>query len=220
MTLSRKSKEAIKTALAMTIAYGIALQMGWENPKWAGFAVAFVSLATLGQSLNKGAMRMLGTLVAAVVALMIIALSAQDRWLFMLFLSAWVGFCTYMMGGPKRQYFWNVCGFVCVIICLDAGPDSINAFETAMVRTEETGLGILVYSLVAVLIWPSISSADFDAAAVKLASTQHRQCRSYLSLMKGEGSSKEAQSLRSQEIHEQSRFSDEGRGEFQGGPVP
>jgi uncharacterized membrane protein YccC len=206
MTLSRKSKEAIKTALAMTIAYGIALQMGWENPKWAGFAVAFVSLATLGQSLNKGAMRMLGTLVAAVVALMIIALSAQDRWLFMLFLSAWVGFCTYMMGGPKRQYFWNVCGFVCVIICLDAGPDSINAFETAMVRTEETGLGILVYSLVAVLIWPSISSADFDAAAVKLASTQHRQCRSYLSLMKGEGSSKEAQSLRSQEIHEQSRF--------------
>jgi len=31
MTLSRKAKEAIKTALAMTIAYGIALQMNWDK---------------------------------------------------------------------------------------------------------------------------------------------------------------------------------------------
>ena len=35
MILSRKAKEAIKTALAITIAYGIALQMGWYKPMWA-----------------------------------------------------------------------------------------------------------------------------------------------------------------------------------------
>jgi uncharacterized membrane protein YccC len=45
MIISRKAKEAIKTALAMTIAYGIALSMNWDKPLWAGFAVAFVSLA-------------------------------------------------------------------------------------------------------------------------------------------------------------------------------
>lgn len=66
MILSKKAKEAIKTALAMTIAYGIALQMDWEKPMWAGFAVAFISLATVGQSVNQGIMRMLGTLLAAV----------------------------------------------------------------------------------------------------------------------------------------------------------
>jgi uncharacterized membrane protein YccC len=43
MKLSTRSKEAIKTALAMTIAYGIALSMDWDRPYWAGFAVAFVS---------------------------------------------------------------------------------------------------------------------------------------------------------------------------------
>ena len=35
-----RAKEAIKLGLAMVIAYGIALGMGWLNPYWAAFAVA------------------------------------------------------------------------------------------------------------------------------------------------------------------------------------
>ena len=206
LTLSTRTKEAIKTALAMTIAYGIALYMDWEKPHWAGFAVAFTSLATVGQSLNKSALRMLGTLVTTVVALTFIALFAQDRWLFMLFLSAYVGFCTYMMAGKKHQYFWHVCGFVCVIICMDAGPNSIKAFEIAILRAQETGLGILVYSLVSILLWPISSRTDFEAAAGKLASTQKQLYRSYLDLMSGQGEAGEAQAMRAQEVQEQTRF--------------
>ena len=52
MNMSRRAKDSIKTALAMTIAYGIALSMDWDNPYWAGFAVAFVSLSTIGMSMN------------------------------------------------------------------------------------------------------------------------------------------------------------------------
>jgi uncharacterized membrane protein YccC len=84
--------------------YGIALQMGWETPHWAGFAVAMISLSTAGQSLNKGVMRILGTLVAAYVALTLIALFPQERWLLMLSLSLYVGFCTYMLTGKRWQY--------------------------------------------------------------------------------------------------------------------
>ena len=46
--LSVRFIEAFKTALAMTIVYGIALSMDWDRPHWAGFAMAFVSLATMG----------------------------------------------------------------------------------------------------------------------------------------------------------------------------
>ena len=207
MILSRRTKESIKTALAMTIAYGIALQMDWDKPYWAGFAVAFVSLATIGQSLNKAALRMFGTLLGMVVALTFIALFAQDRWPFILFLSIWVGLCTYMMGGAKHPYFWHVGGFVCVIICMDAGPDSVNAFEIAILRAQETGLGILVYSLISIFLWPSSSRADFEAAVGKLASTQHQLYRAYRALMNGKGNAKEAQSLHVQAIQEKSRFS-------------
>jgi uncharacterized membrane protein YccC len=206
ISLSTRTKEAIKTGLAMTIAYGIALSMDWDRPYWAGFAVAMISLATVGRSLNKAALRMLGTLVTTVVALTLIALFAQDRWLFMLFLSTYVGFCTYMMGGAKHQYFWHVCGFVCAVICMDAGPDPINAFETAALRAQETGLGILVYSLISIFIWPITSRADFETAACKLASTQKQLYRSYLDLMSGQREAGEAQVLRAQEVQEQTRF--------------
>jgi uncharacterized membrane protein YccC len=210
MILSRKAKEAIKTALAMTIAYGIAygiaLSMDWGNPMWAGFAVAFVSLATVGQSLNKAALRMLGTLVAVVLALALIALFAQERWLFILFVAAWVGLCTYMMSGQKFQYFWHVSAFVTVIICFDAGPDSVNAFSIATLRGQETGLGILVYGLVAVLLWPSDSRADFEVAVAKFASTQHQLYRVYYDLMQGKTDGVDVHSLRSSAIQEQPRF--------------
>lgn len=47
MNLSLNFKESFKTALALTIAIGIALAMNWEKPYWAGFTVAFCSLATV-----------------------------------------------------------------------------------------------------------------------------------------------------------------------------
>ena len=86
--------------------------MDWDRPYWAGFAVAFVSLATIGQSLNKAALRMFGTLLAVAVSLTLIALFAQERWAFILFLSACTGFCAYMMSGSRHQYFWKACGFI------------------------------------------------------------------------------------------------------------
>ncbi len=50
MVLSDRFKYSFKVALAMVLAYGIALSMNWEKPMWAGFAVAFISLATVGKT--------------------------------------------------------------------------------------------------------------------------------------------------------------------------
>lgn len=205
MTFATKAKEPFKVALAMVIAYAIALSMDWDNPYWAGFAVAFVSLSTVGQSFNKAAMRMFGTLAAAFFALTLIGLFPQDRWLFMLSLSLYVGFCTYMMTGPKLQYFWNVCGFVCVIICMGGGADPVNAFATAVIRAQETGLGILVYSLVSLLLWPVSSRADFFAVGQKLAADQRLLFQACCSELQGE-STGEVTKLKGQVLQTQTRF--------------
>lgn len=204
IAIPEKAKEPLKIALSVVIAYGIALQMDWDNPYWAGFAVAFCSLSTVGQSFNKAAMRMFGTLVAAFFALTLIALFPQDRWLFMLALSIYVGFCTYMMGGAKRQYFWNVCGFVCVIICMGAGADPVNAFQTAVVRSKETGLGILVFSLMSMLLWPTSSRSGFFAAISSLATGQRQLFHSCLSEIEG-GEGGDVAKLRGQVLQAQAQ---------------
>ena len=114
--------------------------------------VAMISLPTAGQSLNKGAMRMLGTLVALTAALAFIAWFAQDRWWFISVLSVHMGFCTYMAAGNKRQYFWFCCAFVCLVICAHAAGDLANAFDVAVLRVQQTGMGILVYTLVSIFL--------------------------------------------------------------------
>jgi uncharacterized membrane protein YccC len=200
--ISTRAKEAIKTGLAMVIAYGISLGMGWDNPYWAGFAVAVISLSTAGQSLNKGAMRMLGTLVAAVAALSFIAGFAQDRWWVIGLLSVYIGCCTYMIAGNKRQYFWFCCAFVCLVICAHAAGDPTNAFEVAVLRAQQTGMGILVYTLVSVFLWPTSSKGMLEEGTRKLFATQATIYRSYRDLLNGHGTAEASRSLRMQEVQE------------------
>src|SRR5215467_1657428 len=105
---SDRVKTAIKTAVAMVLAYGIALSMDWDKPYWAGFAVAFCALSTTGESLNKGLLRLCGTLLGGLAALTLISLFPQDRWLFLTCMSVFTGFCIFMMLGRSRGYFWQV----------------------------------------------------------------------------------------------------------------
>jgi uncharacterized membrane protein YccC len=204
--LSTRTKEAVKTGLAMAISFGIALQLGWEKPSWAGMAVAMISLSTAGQSLNKGAMRMLGTLVGLGAALTFLALFSQDRWLFLVVVSLYVGFCTYMLTGKKLVYFWFVSAFVCMLISIQGGADSQNAFYTALTRGRETGLGILIYSLVSIFLWPQSSATQLNDVSRKLITTQMQLYRAYCGLMTGESAGKDYRSLRLQHIQLLTQF--------------
>lgn len=192
--------------MAMSIAYGLALSWGWEKPMWAGFVVAFCSLATIGQSFTKAALRMSGTLLGAGASLLFVALFPQERWLFMGILSVFIGVCTYMMAGPKNPYFWNVAGLVSVIVCMDTGPDPTNAFSMAVLRAEETGLGILVYSVVALLLWPASSRSVF-VDSVHAQAEAHRQlliaCFERITQPEAEN---EVPSLKAQVLQGQTRF--------------
>ena len=206
MILSHNTKESIKTALAMTLAYGISLQLNWDRPYWAGFAIAFISLNTIGQSLNKAALRMAGTVMAAIVALTLIALFAQQRWLFILSLSIWFSGCTYMMMGKKYSYFWHVGAFVSLILCADGGFYPEQAFLTAMLRLQQTGLGILVYSLVAVLLWPNNSRKACEACALDLLKTQQKLFKISVTRGPGDQDKAAAQSLHTQETAQIKKF--------------
>ena len=200
INLSTRTKQAVKIGLSVVIAMGIALSMDWEKPYWAGFAVAMISLDTNGKSLNKGAMRMLGTLVGIMFAWMFIDWFGQQRFAFMAMLSLYVGFCTYMMMGKKHQYFWFVSGFVCMIIAVDSS-NSATPFQISVERFLETGMGILVYSLVNALLWPRGSRGALEDASRRLSRAQGQLYRAYRRLMCGEGSSlKDSRQWRIQEL--------------------
>lgn len=165
-----KFKEAIKTGLAFALVFGIAMQFGWMNPYWAGWAVAVIALPTLGASIRKGAQRVIGTIIACLAALAIQALAPQERWTFLLLTSTWVfGMGYLMLSRPKTQYLWVMALYVCLVIVMPNSDSSVDMFENAVFRTAETAMGVVVYTLIAVFIWPLTNLGAIKRSSAELA---------------------------------------------------
>jgi uncharacterized membrane protein YccC len=199
ISLSIRAKEAIKTGLAMVTVFGIAFLFGWDKPEWAGLAVAMVSLPGIGQSLNKGTRRIAGTLLGAMAGLLYLGLFPQDRWWLLACYSLHLAVCVYMLTGKKNQYFWHVTSFVALTVIVNTSGTSEGAFGIAMARLEENAMGILVYTLIAVFLWPRNSMGQLEETSRELFAIQGRLYRTYRELMAGRGTAEEVRSLRMQE---------------------
>jgi len=148
-----RAREAIKVGLAMTVAFYLPLRFEWMSASWPAISVALISLPTAGQSLQKGLLRIGGTLLAFVASLFVLGLFTQQRWAFLLAFSLYLAFVTYKMTGRNGQYFWFCAAFVAMMIAT-AGPGDGNAFEFAAYRTMETIAGVAIWTVISVLLWP------------------------------------------------------------------
>src|SRR5438477_5260470 len=81
---------------SVTLALYVAFWLELDNPFWAGTSAAIVCLPQLGASLRKGWFRMIGTLVGAVVCVVLVACFPQDRILFLGFLALWAAACAFV----------------------------------------------------------------------------------------------------------------------------
>jgi len=171
--LSPKAKEAIKVALAYCIVNIIALKLDWMNPYWAGFAVAQIALFPGGQSLRMGGLRIVGVILAMFACLLIYTIAPQDRWMFISLAAMWMMFTTYMMiKDQKHSYLWNVAGFAAVAMWAIVADTSVDVFHAALYRAIETIMGIVVYTLVTVFIWPDSNVSTLKKLSVGLTSAQ------------------------------------------------
>ncbi len=174
-TLSRKAKEAIKVGLAFAIAYLIALKVGWLSPFWAVLTVGQVALFPNAQSLHNGALRILALVPAILAATLIFMVAAQDRWLFAFLSVLWMMLATYLMiKDQKRSYMWNVAGFVTFIFLTTTFTTSGDLFNQMAARALDTTMGIVVYTLISVFIWPDSNIGTLKKTAISLTAVQSK----------------------------------------------
>jgi len=168
--VSDRTRVALQTGVAMVLAYGVALAMDWHKPYWAGLAVALCALGSVGESLHKGMQRVLGTLVALVMSFVVLSLFIQDRWLFLLAGSLWTVFCSYLSMTSARSYFWIVAGFSLPLLTIGGGGMPVQTFDVVVLRAQQTLLGVLSFTLVAVLLLPVSSGRLLATRTAELVS--------------------------------------------------
>src|SRR5262249_60269277 len=81
----------------------IAFWLELSEPFWAGTSAAIVCQPHLGASLRKGWYRLIGTLVGAVMSVLLTACFPQDRGLFLAGVASWGAACAF--SAPPLPHF-------------------------------------------------------------------------------------------------------------------
>ncbi|ALR18568.1 FUSC family protein [Vibrio natriegens] len=160
--LNASSKEAIKVALSIVIALSLALWFQWEKPYWAAIAVVVMALnESYAHSIHKGHNRVWGTLVGIAYALFLIGTFPQDPFLFLSFLTMFLGLCIFMSSDEKYGYIFSMAFTVCSIVACMGQFDDQTIFHFAILRLQETVLGVITFSVVYRIVWPINTEQNF-----------------------------------------------------------
>lgn len=174
MQQAQKSRllTAFLSALSITVSFGLAFYWNLDKPFWAGFSAMVVSLSTIGQSVQKGVLRMVGTVAGAVAGLFLLALWGQERWPLLVMLGIYILIMVFwLLRSRQSSYFFYTSAIVAVLIVVQS-RGGLPPFQLAVARLEETLLGIAVYTVLALIFWPR-SSLDVLAGGVFALTAQH-----------------------------------------------
>jgi uncharacterized membrane protein YccC len=149
---------AAKTTAAGLFALLVAFTFNLDQPYWALLTVFIVSQPQQsGLVLAKSFYRIIGTVIGAAVALLLVGLCAQERVLFLGGLALWIGLCTFGSQYARNwaAYSFVLSGYTVAIVGIPGALDAGNAFIIAVGRVTEISLGIIVAATVSYVVFPS-----------------------------------------------------------------
>ncbi|SNR80474.1 Uncharacterized membrane protein YccC [Methylobacillus rhizosphaerae] len=145
-----------KVLLACMLALWVSLKFDLEQPRTALLTVAIVMQARTSMVLAKSYYRLIGTLVGIIISVLLIALFAQERILFLLSMALWISFCTAgsIVFRHHQSYAFVLAGYTLCIVGLPATLNPDQTFNIAMTRLSEIMVGLASASLVSALVFP------------------------------------------------------------------
>lgn len=154
---------AFKTSLAAVIAMGLAMAFGWDKPYWAGISSIVATLPYVGASLEKGTMRLIGTVLAGAAAYLIMALFPQDQVGFCALWFAFLAAAAYGAQGKTYPYMFFLFGITLSLICAESFNQIDRLWDIVFFRVSEISLGVVVTLTVNTLLWPQRADTDMNA---------------------------------------------------------
>jgi uncharacterized membrane protein YccC len=145
-----------KTVAAALLALLVAMRLDLPQPRTAMTTVFIVMLPQSGMVISKSFYRLCGTTVGLIVMLVLVALFAQQRVLFLSSTAVWVGICTAGAARNRnfKSYGFVLAGYTAALIGIPAVQQPDGAFLSAMTRAAEITLGIVCSGALSALVFP------------------------------------------------------------------
>ncbi|MEJ1964899.1 MAG: FUSC family protein [Gammaproteobacteria bacterium] len=155
-TLFQRSVFSIANTAAVLVALYIAFALNLERPYWAMFSVFIVAMPLSGAVRSKAVYRLLGTIIGASGALLLVPPLVQSPTLLCLAMAAWVGVWLWLslLDRTPRSYAPMLAGYTATIVGLSVvnAPEAI--FDTTVARVEEISIGIVCGAVAHSIFFP------------------------------------------------------------------
>ena len=148
---------SVKTFAAAMLALWIALQLDLDRPYWAMATVYIVAQPLAGAMRSKAAYRFYGTMLGAVVMLVLIPNLVNARELLTAALLLWIGACIYfaVLDRTPRSYVFLLAGYSVALIGLPSVDAPGAIWDIVLARVEEITLGIACTTVISSIVFPS-----------------------------------------------------------------
>jgi uncharacterized membrane protein YccC len=163
--LVRADAEAVlfsaKCFLAAMLAYYVALRIGLNRPFWAVVTSYIIAQPLAGAVLSKAVFRLIGTVLGATAAVLLVPTFVNAPAVLSLALSLWLGLCIYLaqLDRTPRAYVFLLAGYTASIIGIPAVETPGAIFNVAILRVQEITIGILSASLIHGAVFPRTVTA-------------------------------------------------------------
>jgi uncharacterized membrane protein YccC len=146
----------LKVLLACLLAMWLSLRFELDQPRTAMMTVAIVMQSRSGMVFAKSYYRLLGTIIGVLVSVLLVALFAQERVLFLLCMAIWIGGCTAgsMIYRNHQSYAFVLAGYTLCIVGLPATIDPGQTFSISITRISEIMIGLFSATIVSDLVFP------------------------------------------------------------------
>ncbi|QBY49930.1 FUSC family protein [Cupriavidus oxalaticus] len=158
---------SLKVFGAAMLALGVALALGLPRPYWAMATVYLVSSPLAGATHAKGTYRILGTLLGAVSAVVLVPLLVDEPVLLMAAIACWTGALLYLslLEPAPRNYICLLAAYTLPIVALPTVTHPAAVFGVGLARIEEIVIGIACASVVSAVVFPVRTTPALAARA-------------------------------------------------------
>ncbi|WP_353662013.1 FUSC family protein [Hydrogenimonas sp. SS33] len=153
-SFSQKTHYAIKVALAVALSYLIPFSLGWKSVSMAAVTIVVIAAShSVQESLFKGFLRIVGTLIGAAVGIALVAWLPQERELFLFVLSLFVILFLYLGYAYRGDKTIFMLAAMTMMFMFNNGKAD-DVFLYGVNRAAMTALGVILFTVASVYLWP------------------------------------------------------------------
>ncbi|HAT1619880.1 TPA: hypothetical protein I8Y04_004902 [Raoultella planticola] len=147
--MSINISHGIRLSLAAWLSFSLAILLGIENAYWAAMPVWVISQQTREMMFQRGAYRIIGTLVGAVAGLTILRVN-NNAWviIFLISLTLTITLYTMRISQGTKGYAPQMTAVTLIIILAPALILKNNAWDLALSRIQCTFIGVIIATII------------------------------------------------------------------------